>query len=192
MTDDQQRMTDDQLVEEALQGDSVAFGQIYDRYAQRLALLLRSYTDDNSQVEDLVHETFCRLMDALPSYRPRGKFRSWIVTIALNVGRKEARRKRNESRFHRPDSMDVLSNPPRGDPHELRERKRFAEALVRSLPETRRLVVVLRYWLDYTYDEIASCLDIPAGTARRRMHTALKELRHLLQQKNEEEDAHAK
>lgn len=192
MNDDQQRMSDDQLVREAIQGDSEAFGQIYDRYAQRLALLLRPYTDDNSQVEDLVHETFCRLMDAIPSYRPRGKFRSWIVTIALNVGRKEARRRRNESRSHRLDSMDALRNPAHGDPHELLERERFAEALVRSLPETRRLVVVLRYWLDYTYDEIASCLGIPAGTARRRMHTALKELRHLIQQENEKEDAHAR
>jgi RNA polymerase sigma-70 factor (ECF subfamily) len=176
---------DDALAERAARGESDAFGLIYDRYAKRVASLLRSFAEDRSHLEDLVHDTFCRAMDGLSAYQPRGKFRSWLFSIALNVGRKDARRR---ARIVDISSAEPLLAPAadRADtPTLARERARLVEALVHSLPQPERLVVVLRIWLELGYDEIASLLEVPSGTARRRMHTALKRLRDCVEHTSE-------
>jgi RNA polymerase sigma-70 factor (ECF subfamily) len=160
----------------AAHGDADAFGEIYDRYAVRVARLLQTYAWMGADLEDLVHETFCTVMEALPDYRPLGLFRSWLFKIALNTARKEKRRQRRVVR---------LSGRTQDDPHQelLTESGEYAQIstrLLRCLDESKRLVVILRIWLELPYEEIAALLSIPSGTARRRMHTALKQMREVL------------
>lgn len=126
-------------------------------------------------------------MDALPKYEARGKFRSWLFSIALNVGRKDAKR---GSRFvdFGPGEHCVATVDPSDALALGHERERLAEMLLRSLPQHERLVVVLRIWLELGYDEIADLLDIPPGTARRRMHSALGRLRDTLEETDEVND----
>jgi RNA polymerase sigma-70 factor (ECF subfamily) len=178
---------DDVLAGKAAEGDAEAFGSIYDRYAPKVASLLRSFAWDRTHLEDLVHDTFCRAMDALPRYEPRGKFRSWLFSIALNVGRKDAKR---AARFVElaPKAHSAKGADPADGLALRNEKARLAEALVRSLPEHERLVVVLRIWLELGYDEIAGLLKIPPGTARRRMHTALERLRDSIEETDEVND----
>ncbi len=178
---------DDILAALAARGDAEAFGSIYDRYAVRVASLLRSFAWDQTHLEDLVHDTFCRAMDALPRYEPRGKFRSWLFSIALNVGRKDAKRGARFVEFA-PAAHSTATVDPADVLMLGHERERLAETLLRSLPEHERLVVVLRIWLELGYDEIAGLLEIPPGTARRRMHTALERLRDTLEETNEVND----
>ena len=114
-------------------------------------------------------------MQALPAYQPLGLFRSWLFKIALNSARKEKRRQRRVLRF------DGQTHADTGQPlHEYHEQQWLGTRLLRCLDESKRLVVILRIWLELPYDEIGALLSIPSGTARRRMHTALKQMRELL------------
>ncbi len=172
--------SDDLLAVKARRGDKEAFGHIYDRYSGRVARLLRTYARDNADLEDMVHDTFSKAMDALSSYRSEGVFRSWLFTIALNVGRKEVRRRKKALSLQDPDSLLNTSDPGADLLLEAEDRKTLGETLLRSLDESKRLVVILRVWLEFSYDEIAMFLGIPSGTARRRMFTALNEMKRSL------------
>ncbi len=173
--------SDDSLAVQAGKGDARAFGTLYDRYAPRVARLLRTFARDDHELADLVHDTFCRLMVALPSYRPKGTFRSWLFTIALNVGRHASCRARTIVRAT-PDEPEGLS-------HGLypAESRALARRLLSLLPEEKRVVVVMRIWLGLPYEEIGAILSIPPATARTRMHGAIHELRALLEDDEAEE-----
>lgn len=169
---------DDLLAVRAGAGDAKAFGMLYDRYASRVARLLRGFARDESELEDMVHDTFCRLMVALPSYRPQGAFRSWLFTMAMNVGRRASRRAEASATFGEhtvpsPDSRASAGLYPV-------ETRMLAHRLLSLLPESKRLVVVMRIWLDLPYEEIGAILGIPPATARTRMYGALRDLRTLL------------
>ena len=175
LADEDDHASDDRLAVRAAQGDADAFGEIYDRYAVRVARLLQTYAWSGADLEDMVHETFCAVMEALPAYQPRGLFRSWVFKIALNIARKEKRRQRRVISL---DDRTLIASPQEAF-HESWEREQIGTRLLRCLDESKRLVVILRIWLEMPYDEIASILSIPPGTARRRMHTALKQMREL-------------
>lgn len=176
--------SDDLLAVKARRGDREAFGHIYDRYSGRVARLLRTYARDNADLEDMVHDTFSKAMDALSSYRSEGVFRSWLFTIALNVGRKEVRRRKKVLSLEDPGSQPDASDQGTDIFLEAEDRKALGETLLRSLDESKRLVVILRVWLEFSYDEIAMFLGIPSGTARSRMFTALNEMKRQLDTTN--------
>ncbi|MCU0610646.1 MAG: RNA polymerase sigma factor [Candidatus Eisenbacteria bacterium] len=176
---------DELLAIRASQGDTAAFGALYDRYARRVARLLRTYARDQADLEDMVHDTFCRVMDALPSYRSQGAFRSWLFTIALNVGRKAARR--HDGSVPLTEECPTASSDMESGGLLPVEAETLARRLLAALSEPKRLVVVMRIWLDLPYEEIAAILSIPPATARTRMHSALHDLRTLLAHEASEE-----
>lgn len=171
---------DELLALRAARGDTEALGALYDRYARRVARLLRTFAADDADLEDLVHDTFCRLMDALPKYQPQGTFRSWLFTIAVNVGRKSGRRRHLSVPL--PEEYPMPASHVESSGLMPVEARMLARRLLATLSAPKRLVVVLRVWLDLPYDEIATILSISPGTARTRMHSALHDLRVLLAQ----------
>ncbi|MBN1250381.1 MAG: RNA polymerase sigma factor [Anaerolineae bacterium] len=177
---------DELLAVRAAQGEGEAFGALYDRYARRVARMLRTFAADDAELEDMVHDTFCKVMDALPSYTPRGAFRAWLFTIALNVGRKSAQRRGSSARACE-EWMSHLTGHDSDTGMLPVETRLLARRLVGTLSQPKRLVVLLRLWLDLPYDEIAAILAIPPATARTRMHCALHDLRDLLARDEAEE-----
>jgi len=163
----------DELARAARAGSREAFGAIYDRTRDRLVRVLASYAGPDPMVlEDLVHDVFVRVAERLQAYDPQRPFAPWLFTIALNVGRNHTRSRREEL---------VERESTRSDPRVATDEALLAVTdLMRGvsgLPLPLRDVVALRIGSDFGYDEIAELLDIPAGTARRRMHSAVKILR---------------
>lgn len=182
--------TDDSLALAAASGDGEAFARLYDRYAPRFALVLRSFAQDQADLEDLIHDAFCSVIHGLSSYTPRGLFHAWAIAIAVNTGRKHVR-----NRHLRPVINDPVALHDRFhddvNPEDELTRRIAAETLLRRLPEPRRTVMVLRFWLDYSYDQIGRILKIPPGTAHRRVHTAISEIRTYLSiRDNGKKEAH--
>jgi len=169
-------ISDDSLAIAAASGDTEAFARIYDRYAPKIALVLRSYAQDQADLEDLVHDAFCRIIHGLRSYKPRGLFHAWAMAIAVNSGRKHVRHRHRTLIIHDPTALETLFRVTQ-NPEDSHTNRLLAENLIRNLSEPKRIVMVLRFWLDYSYAEISDILEIPQGTARRRVHTALQEIR---------------
>lgn len=171
-------MDDLQLVEAVLAGDSGAFRQLYDRHVRRVYGLALRMTRDPHLAEECTQEAFIRAVRNLASFRGDAAFSTWLHRVALSathdVLRRERRRSQREvSMVDRPEPAELDRH---GDPH---LRRRLAEA-IEALPEVYRDVFVLYYIEDQSHAEISEALDIPVGTAKRRLSVAREKLRETL------------
>jgi RNA polymerase sigma-70 factor (ECF subfamily) len=160
-------------------GDTQAFAQLYEAYKNlvyRTAFLL---LDDPEEAEDALQEIFLQLYRTLGRYDPaRGAFSTWLYRITVNhcLNRRRSRR----SQLHLGiDQLEAIASPGNLD-KQASDNQQLQQAMDR-LSEKLRVVVVLRYFLELSYAEIAQALEIPLGTVQSRLNQAMQNLRSELQ-----------
>jgi RNA polymerase sigma-70 factor, ECF subfamily len=140
-------------------------------------------TRDLTEAEDLVQETYLRATTA--SHRPDAdsNLKAWLFVIMRNAWLNQVRHKNNGPRFVELETGEQAIDETQETPHVayLRklEREQVREA-IESLPDAYREIVVLRDIEGFTYQEIATVLDCPAGTVMSRLARARGKLRKLL------------
>ena len=161
-------------------GDEQAAAELVARHAKALARFLAGAGAPESELDDLVQETFIRAFRAVDRFRGQCQFRTWLLAIGGNVlkdfGRKSARRQIMP--------LDERVRDARGDPHEHAEATE-AEALLaaelQQLPRLQREVFLLRAQQGLEYEEIAAALATTPGAARVHYHHAVRRLKGIVQ-----------
>lgn len=171
--------TDDELMLLARGGVDHAFDVLVRRHQARVLRLAYRYLGETALAADVAQNTFVALLAALPQYRARGKFTSYLYRISLNQCRIARRSARTEVR-----ALDAVSTSQALSPADvlLRERRRDVEDALRTLSDKLRDVVLLRFGAELSYDEIAETLGVPIGTVKRRMFDAMAKLRATLEE----------
>lgn len=181
---------DADLVRRCLSGDQRACRDLVRRYERPVYSVLMRVVRRSEDAEDLVQETFVKVFKALDRYDPERPFAAWIFTIASRLAIDHFRRRRVQTvslNVTDPGSgedrtMDV--EDPGLKPDEITsnaEEELQASALIDSLPEHYRIVVLLRHQQDLSYDEIAEALHLPLGTVKARIHRARALLKDKIQ-----------
>lgn len=155
-------------------------------YAPRLFGLLYRMTGSRPDAEDLLQETFIRMLRGLDSYHEDGRFEPWLFSIAANIARDWLRRQ-SRSPVTAMESRDkelepaIASDEPGPDQvlAQAEQRDRLQQA-VSELSPAEREIVSLRFFAEMPFKEIAELLQIPLGTALARAHRALGHLRERL------------
>jgi RNA polymerase sigma-70 factor, ECF subfamily len=165
--------SDGDLYLDAGRGDTAAFSLLVSRYTDELLGFFRRRVQDEA-AEDLLQETFLRLHKAAPRYVPQASFRTFLYTIARNLAL-------NHHRDRRPSiAIDLEPSSPSADALESAELSDRIHRAVDGLSDALRDVVILRHYQSLSFREIAEVLQIPEGTAMRRMSDALLLLRKKL------------
>lgn len=152
----------------------------YKNLVFKTAFLLLS---DYQEAEDALQEVFLRVYKALPTFDlERGAFTTWLYRITVNYCLDRRRR-------HRPVilPLDKVRSLAGADPPRFAEKAENADAVLQAverLSDKLRTVLVLRYYLDLPYKEIAEVLELPEGTVKSRLDLALKTLRRVLESDN--------
>jgi RNA polymerase sigma-70 factor (ECF subfamily) len=172
---------------QSLQGDQQAFGQLVTRYQRQVYNLAYRLLNNAEDAEDATQEAFLRAYAALPSFQLGRKFSSWLLTIASNLCIDVLRRRRYVW-LSLEDVSFRLASPSQGpDGAALRqERRDRVQQLLSGLPEKYRLVVILRYWYDLSYDEIAATTGLSLNTVKTRLHRARRMLARALEEEENE------
>jgi RNA polymerase sigma-70 factor (ECF subfamily) len=163
-------------------GDRMALGDLVRRYqGPLLGFFFRMLGGDRAQAEDLVQETFLRLLRQR-TYEPRRAFRPWLYALAANLARDHLRAAR--ARPARPGDDILALLPDRAPGPDQRaiaaaEAQRVADCLA-CLGDDIRATLVLRYANDLSLADIASALDVPLGTVKSRLNAGTRQLRELL------------
>jgi RNA polymerase sigma factor (sigma-70 family) len=158
------------------------FEQAYDEHAQGLYAFLVYRTGDPTLAEDLVADTFERVLRARRSFdkRKSGE-KSWLYAIALNRLRDVTRRQGVESRALQLASENGAS--ANGHSERLETRQVVMTAL-QALPDEEREVVALRYGADLRLAEIAAVIGKPRSTVEGRLYRGLRRLRSELERES--------
>jgi RNA polymerase sigma-70 factor (ECF subfamily) len=140
-------------------------------------------TRDATEAEDLVQETYVRAASAANRPDPDSNLKGWLFVIMRNAWLNQLRHKKSGPRFvelewDEPSRVETQENPHVVYLRKL-ERQQVREAIA-SLPHAYREIVVLRDIEGFTYQEIATVLDCPAGTVMSRLGRARGKLRKLL------------
>lgn len=144
----------------------------------RLAL---SILDDAAEADEAAQDALLAALKALDTYRGQAAFSTWLYAITVNVCRARLRKRQTAERLLR--SLTTFFWPTADRPHGPEEAAIHNETeadvwrAVSALDEKHRLPIILRYYHDFSTDEIARMLTINEGTVRSRLHTAREQLR---------------
>ncbi len=189
--------TDEELLIRLRLGETELFGTLVRRYQRELYAYLLRYTGDAHLAEDVFQNTFLQIHLKKEQYEPGRPVRPWLYRIATNqaidllrnVNRHQAVSLEQSSAPTADSVVSLLELVPETNvgPVEfvLREedRSRVRQAVL-QLPEMLRGVVILAYFQELKYTEIADILDIPVGTVKSRLHNALQRLHRIWSERN--------
>ncbi|HEU0012141.1 MAG TPA: sigma-70 family RNA polymerase sigma factor [Longimicrobium sp.] len=178
-----QKLDDSAVVAAFLDGEKRAFGELVERYQNRLLNFVYRTTGDRERAEDLVQETFIRVYRHLHRFDQSKKFSTWIYTIASNLAKNELRNRsrnplvlfqtllKNREADARPLEWEDNTYRP-DDLFRKRHLKSQVDAAVDQLPEHHRTVFILREMEGKTYEEISEITRTNLGTVKSRLNRA--------------------
>ncbi len=163
-------------IEQALRGDRSAFGQLVQAYERPVYNITYRRLGDSAEAEDAAQETFVRAYTKLATYQPERKFVNWLLSIASHHCIDRLRRRTRAPQLSLDGPLPpqwTTSSAPRPDQvaSARQERERVRRALD-TLPADYRAAVVLRYWYDYSYQEIADIMATTESAVKSRLHRA--------------------
>lgn len=184
---------DAQLIKQALAGQTAAFGQLVQKYQDRLHNTVVHVVGNAEDAKDVVQEAFVQAFLKLESFQGISAFYTWLYRIAFNVA---ATHHRHRGAMRSAEQIALagghLRNSVEGHPRhaadgpserlESEERCRQVRHAISQLAEEHRVVIVLREMDGCCYETIAEILDLPVGTVRSRLHRARMQLREQLKE----------
>ena len=171
------------LIDETLQGDLHAFGQLASKYRNRLVNSMTHLVQDHAEAEDVAQDALMQSYVKLCTFRRQSAFYTWLYRIAVNRVWSIKRRQRHEVPLedaNQVSSMHAPSDTPSRQ-IESEEQRRMVQEALKEIYQKHREVLVLRHIEGYSYVTISEILEIPLGTVRSRIHRGRLELRqHLM------------
>lgn len=177
--------SDESVVDEVRAGDAARFEVLMRRHNQRLFRTARSILRDDAEAEDAVQQAYLLAYAKLDQFRGESRFSTWLTRIAVHEA---LRRTRKQGRL---TDLEVLEGgghddavlPPTRSPEDSaadRELRAVLEQAIDSLPESYRVVFVMREVEELSTRETADCLSMSEEAVRVRLHRARKALRDSL------------
>jgi len=171
-------------VAQARQGNQEAFAKLVEAYQVPVYNLAYRMLGSTAEAEDATQETFLRVYTRFDTYDPTRKLSSWILSIASHHCVDRLRRRR-ESTVSMEEIMAwrwVPDEKPRPEERVVtREKSREMRRILDALPAQYRLVIVLRYWYDMSYDEIADVTESTVSAVKSRLHRARQVVASMLE-----------
>ncbi len=177
-------MSDAGIVELVLHGDQNVFAVLVERYKDAVQNLAYRMLGNATEAEDVTQEAFVRAFTQLATYKPAHKFSTWLLSIASHLSIDQLRRRRFlalplEDVPFLEWIVDAGVSPEqsalRGEQHDE------VQTYLQRLPGKYRAVIVLRYWHDFSYDEIANALNLTPALVKARLHRARELLARYMQ-----------
>ncbi len=186
---------DIELVEKAKVGDQLAYGELLGRYRDAIYFMLLKMVNNPIDAEDLTIEAFGKAFKNIDQYAPNFAFSTWLFKIATNNCIDFIRKKRasHVSLDQTADGEDSLapssliqSDVPDPEAYMINQQKiKHMRKIVSRLKPRYRQLVELRYFKEYSYEEIAVELDIPIGTVKAQLFRARELLLNILNRSEE-------
>ncbi len=181
--------TDKSLIDAHLKGDTAAFGEIVRRYGDSLLGYLTRMTGSREQAEDLFQETFKRVYKKADTFRGT-RIKSWLFSIATNAAIDGMRRRKRLQVVSLNQKLDcddeegqefgvVAVADNSYEPSQraiMAEQKEQVRQALEQLPARQRATLVLAYYQQLSYPEVAQVLGCSVGTVKTQMYRALKSL----------------
>lgn len=183
-------LSDQQLLSTYLSGDQSAISTLIERHSKRVLDYIRMMVKNNEIADDIYQETFIKVVRFIDDgrYSDNGKFLSWVLRIAHNQVIDYFRQAKQQNNISESDAgYDIIntkrfSEGPVEDKMVTEQIENDLRKLVDKLPEEQKEVVMMRYFGDLSFKEIAEQTNVSINTALGRMRYALINLRKMIKE----------
>ncbi|KEO73617.1 RNA polymerase sigma factor [Anditalea andensis] len=182
---------DSELIAQYRNGSEAAFESLVDKYKSRVFTTIYMIVKDHGVAEDLLQDVFVKVVQTLNSdrYNEEGKFQPWLMRIAHNLAIDYFRKMKRYPSILMEDGSNLFNTLQFADENveDLRvkeETHKLVRQLVDELPETQREVLIMRHFMDLSFQEIAEQTGVSINTALGRMRYALINMRKKMNQIN--------
>jgi RNA polymerase sigma-70 factor (ECF subfamily) len=171
------------LIQRSKAGDQIAFGEIFEQYKNLVYKTAYLLLDNPHEVEDALQEIFVKVYRSLDKYQPsKGAFSTWLYRITVNHCLNQRRKPllASDTASDTLENSRLASQPLRTLEDRFADEQTIQQAL-NHLSVKLRAVIVLRYYHELAYADIAQILEIPLGTVQSRLNQGMKQIQHALQ-----------
>ena len=172
-------------------GNEAAFNLLVDRYQSKVFTTIFLIVKDQDVAEDLLQDVFVKVLHTFNSdkYNEEGKFQPWVMRIAHNMAIDHFRRAKRYPTILLEDGSNLLNSLSFAEDSSEEQRIKeetlaWVRNLIDELPEAQREVVMMRHYLDMSFQEIAEQTGVSINTALGRMRYALNHIRKKMKQVN--------
>jgi RNA polymerase sigma-70 factor (ECF subfamily) len=173
-------MDDTALVNKCLQGNLQAFEILVDRYQKVMFNLVYRICNNYSDAEDITQNVFIKVYENLKQYDDRYKFFSWLYRIAINETLNMMKIKKSTEPIN--DQQPTMDPSPEYQYKQTETEKLIQQALLKLKTEYR-LVLILKHFQNFSYQEISQALKISEKKVKSRLYTARQLLGQVLSEK---------
>jgi len=185
-------LSDEELVVAYAQGNNLAFDILLNRHEDTVYSYIYYIVKNRELAEDIFQETFVKAIITIKQgrYTENGKFRAWISRIAHNLIIDNYRQEKNEQTISNDDcEVDLFNNSKLSEgtvEDEMIKNQIMTDVkkLVTYLPKNQKEVLILRYYQDLSFKEIADITGVSINTALGRMRYAILNMRRMAEEKN--------
>jgi RNA polymerase sigma-70 factor (ECF subfamily) len=168
-------------LEQAMQGDQIAFGKLVEAYQTPVYNLAYRMLNNSGEAEEAAQEAFVRAYTRLDSYDPAHKFSTWLLSITSNYCIDQIRKRRAlllSIDEPLPPHPALHSDGAKGPEAQavMSEQQALVQSLLEELQPEYRQAVVLRYWYELSYEEIAEMMDTTVSAIKSRLFRARRQL----------------
>lgn len=175
-------MNEEQVwLEQAMRGDQIAFGKLVEAYQTPVYNLAYRMLNNSGEAEEAAQEAFIRAYTRLESYDPAHKFSTWLLSITSNYCIDQLRKRRAlllSIDEPLPPHPALHSDGEKGPERQvvLSEQQQMVQSLLAELQPEYREAVVLRYWYELSYEEIAEIMETTVSAIKSRLFRARRQL----------------
>lgn len=181
-------MNDEEIIKRVLDGEIDLFEKIVEKYQNKVYGIIYHTIKNQNDVEDLAQEVFVKIYKNLSKFKGDSSLYTWIYKITVNLCLDELRKKRNIIYLDEKiatEEGELEKELPSNEKTqvEIYEEKELKEKLykcIEKLPESQKVMIVLRDIKGFSYDEIAKITDIKIGTVKSQINRARLKLKDLL------------
>jgi RNA polymerase sigma-70 factor (ECF subfamily) len=183
---DKAKLDEQELLHRYIAGDKEAFQELVKLYKDPLYAFLRRFLNQQQLVEETFQETFLQLYRSRHSFERGKPLRPWLFTIAANKARDALRKQQRHETVSigtMSDSADLSIDDVVNSltsyevtPYEEAEKTERAEKvrrIIEEMPDNLKEILILAYFEQFSYKQMADILSIPIGTVKSRLHTAI-------------------
>ena len=175
----QTKYTEAELVVLLRQRHQSAFNYLYDNYSGALFTVVLNIISEREQANDALQEVFIKIWRQIDSYdETKGRLFTWMINIARNASIDILRSKDFKNSLQNRELNESVYDSAGST--ELKTDQIGLRKVIHRLKDEYKILVELSYFEGYTQDEISKMLNIPLGTVKTRLRTALTQLRQLL------------
>lgn len=183
-------MSDELLIEKVKNGDKYSFNLLVWKWEKPMYNLARRMLGSEEDASDTCQDIFITAYEKIDTFKGNSKFSTWLYRIAVNkciskLRRRKVEKKHIDDRIFDSDISNDFGTAPLNESDLIKKQatEKISKSL-QSLPEEQRTVLELKIYQDLSFEEISNIIGVPVGTAKSRMHYALKKIREDLKGMN--------